>query len=454
MHDATPRSALIGQVARGGVATFFVYSAGVGLTYCSQLVIARVVGVEMFGVYAYVFAWMGLLAYFSTLGFEVGLLRFVPAYEAQRAWSLLRGVIQYAQRRSLIVGLCIIVIGTCVATASRMSPELRNTFVVGFILVPILALLWIRCSIVRAYRGSISAVVPNRLVRDGMLIILVAILTLVSPWTVSASLVMVATVVSSAVALSCTIFVIHRLRPRVADDALPAYDAATWRRAALPLVIIGTTEALMNRTGVILLGWFEDTRDAGIYSLAFNIAFVVALPQVAVSTLFAPTISSLFVRNDRAMLQTLVARAASWTLCAGASIALVLFVLAEPLLAWFGPEFEAGVPALRILLVGQVIVAAAGPQLHVLNMTGHERSGAAMLVASAAANATLTAILITPFGMIGAAIGSAVTLIVWNLAMSIFLWRRLHLRPGFLTLVWRPLARTEATGVHRERALR
>lgn len=453
MHDATRKRTLIDRVARGAVATFFIYGAGAALTYCSHFVIARVVGVEMYGVYAYVFAWIGFLAYFSTLGFEVGILRFVPAYEAERSWSLLRGVIQYAQRRSILVGLCVIVIGICIATASRMSIELRNTFIAGFILVPILALLWIRCSIVRAYGGSVSAVAPNRLVRDGMLTILVAILSLGPPWIIGASSVMVATVVSSAVALSCTELAIRRLRPPAAVSAVPVYDAATWRRAALPLVIIGTTEALLNRTGVILLGWFDDTRNAGIYSLAFNIAFVVALPQVAVSTLFAPTISALFVRNDRVMLQTLVTRAASWTFFAGGAIALILFIIAEPLLAWFGPGFEAGVPALRILLVGQAIVASAGSQLHVLNMTGHERSGAAMLVACAAANAVVSAILIDFFGLIGAAIGSASTLVVWNLAMSIVVWRRLHLVPGVVPLVWRPLTQMMATA-RRVRAVR
>jgi hypothetical protein len=37
-------------VARGGVAAFFVYGVGFGLTYCSQLVIARIVGVDTYGV--------------------------------------------------------------------------------------------------------------------------------------------------------------------------------------------------------------------------------------------------------------------------------------------------------------------------------------------------------------------------------------------------------------------
>src|SRR5215813_3920068 len=105
MRDGISGNAPVSRLARGGVTAFFVYGIGFGLTYCSQLIIARVVGVDTYGVYADVFAWMVVLAYFSTLGFDVGLLRFVAAYEDERAWPLLRGVIQYAQRRAMLVGI-------------------------------------------------------------------------------------------------------------------------------------------------------------------------------------------------------------------------------------------------------------------------------------------------------------------------------------------------------------
>src|SRR6266540_4303097 len=84
--DGLPGSAPVSKVARGGVTAFFVYGLGIALTYLSQLVIARIVGVDTYGLYAYAFAWMVVLAYFSALGFDVGILRYVPAYEAERAW--------------------------------------------------------------------------------------------------------------------------------------------------------------------------------------------------------------------------------------------------------------------------------------------------------------------------------------------------------------------------------
>jgi len=434
-------NAPVRHVARGSVTAFAIYMASVSLTYCAQLLIARIVGVDVYGIYAYVFAWMAVLAYFSALGFDVALLRFLPVYEAEQNWGLLRGVIQYSQRRVALVSTFVVCIGVSITLlrAPSMSRELENAFLAGFMLVPIWALLWIRCSIVRAFGGVVAAIAPDRLVRDGMLIAIVALTTMGLRRHIDAPQLMMATLLSSAAGLALASVAKRRLCPGPTGDAMPAYAAATWRRVAVPLLLIGATEALMNRTGVLLLGWFGQTSDAGVYSLVFNIAFVVALPRTAVNTLFAPTISSLFTRNERTVLQVLVARAASWMLSAAACIALVLAVLAEPLVAWFGPGFEGGVPALRILLLGQVIVSSAGSQLYVMIMTGHERSAAALLAASAGANVVVCAALIGVLGLTGAAIAATVTLIGWNVAMAAFIWRHLHLRPGVLAMFGLPL---------------
>ena len=102
---------------------------------------------------------------------------------------------------------------------------------------------------VRAFGGVVSALVPDRVVRDGTLIGLIAVATLGLGWTLNAPFVMVATLISSALGLVCAGFAMQRRRPRAVVDIMPAYDAAVWRRAAIPLVILGATEALMNGTG-------------------------------------------------------------------------------------------------------------------------------------------------------------------------------------------------------------
>lgn len=429
----------IRRVARAGIAAFFVYCTGIGLTYCSQLVIARTVGADIYGVYTYVFSWMVVLSYAAILGLDVALLKFLPAYQAEGAWSLARGMIKYAHQRVAAAGVVLICVGVSILLASGAPPGLRSSFLVGFLLVPLLALVRIRCSVIRVFGGVVSALVPDRVVRDGMLIIFLVIGSLGFGWTVNATSLMAVAVVSSVVALGLTQLTLRRRRPKPLNTCAPMSDAPMWRRSAFPLVIIGATEVLMNRTGVLLLGWTGDTTSAGIYGLVFNIALVATLPRVAVNTLFAPEISSLHARNDKAMIQILVTRAASWSFGGGFCIALLLYLLAHPLLAWFGPEFEAGVPALRVLLICQVITASAGSQLYVMTMTGHERIAALLLIASAATNAGAGAVLIQLMGLTGAALGTTVAFIGWNIVMSLFLWRRLKLFPGVLAIFCLPV---------------
>ena len=140
-------------------------------------------------------------------------------------------------------------------------------------------------------------------------------------------------------------------------------------------------------------------------------------------------------------LQALVTKSASWALCAAGCIALALAVLAEPILTWFGKDFADGVPALRILLVGQVIAASYGSQLYVLTMTEHERGAAALLILSAAVNVVASIFFISFLGLTGAAIATTIALIVWNVSMALFISRHLRLLPGVLGMLGSRLRR-------------
>jgi O-antigen/teichoic acid export membrane protein len=336
---------------------------------------------------------------------------------------------------------------------SQFAPEFSHTFLLGLILVPVWAILWIRCSIVRAFGGVVLALLPDKLVRDGLLLVLVLLANVALGRHPDAPLIMMATLLSGLAALGLVSLAVRRVRPGILTSVDPQYAAATWRKTVVPLVIISAAEALLNRTGVMLLGWFGEPRQAGVYSLAFNIAFLVVLPRIAINTLFAPTISSLFIAKDQITLQALVTKAAAWALPASLAIAFVLAVLAEPILNWFGTDFAAGVPALRILLVGQVIAAGYGSQLPVMTMTEHERSAAVILVLSAVVNVVASIMFIRVLGLTGAAIATAIALIFWNAAMGLFICRHLRLLPGLLGMLRPSVSRSSGPRLRAGRLL-
>ena len=429
-------------LARGSVVAFAIHVCGAGLTYCSQLLIARSIGADGYGIYAYVLAWITMLAYLAALGFDVSLLRFIPAYQAQSDWPLLHGVIRYTERWAAIVGLAVAAAGIVLVEvwAHARSPDLANTFLIGFALVPTLALLWIRGASVRAFGGVVTALAPDRIVRDGLLLGMVGLIGLGLGWRISAPIAMLGTLLSAVAGLGLVSLARRRRMPRAASLAPPATAGRIWAATAVPLVVIGVAGVVVNRTGVMLLGWAGQTTDAGIYAMAFNVAFLVVLPRTAVNALLAPAIAALFARRDMAALEALAIKTSVWTLLSAAGLALPLALLAEPLMSCFGREFSAGAPALRLLLLGQVVASGAGSQLLLLTMTGHERSAAVLMLANAVVNAAVCAVLIHYFGLTGAALGAASCILLWSAAMALLIRRLLRVKSSALPAFRLPLA--------------
>jgi O-antigen/teichoic acid export membrane protein len=417
---------------RASTAALAVYFVGAGLTCMAQLVIARIIGPDSYGVYAYVLAWITMLAYLSTLGFHVSLLRFVPAYQVKEEWALVRGVIEYSQRGAAGTAITIALTGACsiVALRGSMRPELALTFLIGIAAVPFLTLHFIFAAVVRAFGGITAALAPERIVRDGLLLAIVAAVFWCDLYRLDATLAMGATLLSSIAMLGLVRIFLRRFRPPALDHAKPRYAAGDWWRPTLPLTVIMIADNLMSRSAVIALGLVGNTRDAGIFALAFSMAILISLPRMAVAAAFAPTVSALFAREDRAGLQTLSANAACLSLLGSACVAIPLILLAQPLLAWFGRDFVAGAPILTILALGQVFAAACGPQQHLITMTGHERAGAAILAVCAASSFAGCIFMIHWFGMTGAAFATTAALVGWNVAMGIFIQRSLRLVPG------------------------
>jgi hypothetical protein len=70
---------------------------------------------------------------------------------------------------------------------------------------------------------------------------------------------------------------------------------------------------------------------------------------------------------------------------------------------------------------------------------------------SIGANVVGCIVLISLFGLTGAAISTTAALIARNLAMAVFIWRRLHFLPGLLATIRLPL-RTDRVAAQREGA--
>ena len=414
---------------------FVVLVAGAALSFGVQLGTVRLIGAESFGIFAYVIAWVTMLAYISTLGLSTSLLRLLPSYRVQGDWARAHGVMRFAFRGGALTGIAVAALAIIAERlVLQTQGELAHALLIGAIVVPLMTLRLIGASALRAFGAIIVSMLPERILRDSVAFLILAVLVLGGLAPPDAVTAMVATLATAIIALLfIQRFLISR-RPSELVSAAPRYAVRDWLRPAVSLTLIMLADTIMSRAGILIIGLRNDTLGAGIFAVAFNLAQLVALPRMALSALFAPTVSALYARGDMVGLQRLMARSAALSLAFTLVIALPLIAGAPVLLPWFGPQFVSAGPVLIVLIIGQLAAAAAGPQQHLFTMTGHERQGATLMGVAAAATFIGAALLIIPFGMMGVAVATTLSMVGWNIGMAIFLSRRLQLRPGLASL--------------------
>ena len=96
-------------------------------------------------------------------------------------------------------------------------------------------------------------------------------------------------------------------------------------------------------------------------------------------------------------------------------------------MGWFGDAFAVGATCLVWLAVGQVVNALCGPVMYLLNMTGHERPAQRIVWIAALGNLALNVWAIPRFGIEGAAVATAFSMALWNVAAAVAVKRLLGL---------------------------
>ena len=95
-----------------------------------------------------------------------------------------------------------------------------------------------------------------------------------------------------------------------------------------------------------------------------------------------------------------------------------------------GPAYQGAFIPLLILSGAHLLTLWAGTTNVLLNMIGRERDVMVAAVLATAVNIALNLVLISRLGIVGAACSSAGALMVWRIALSLYLRRRLAAPTG------------------------
>ena len=186
---------------------------------------------------------------------------------------------------------------------------------------------------------------------------------------------------------------------------------------------------IMGMADSIILGIFATSEEIGIYSAALRLSMLVTISLLAVNSIAAPKIATLYKLNALRDLEKLSQRANVMMVIIASPLLVLYFVLPSTIMSIFGIEFRQGGSILTILAIGQVITMMLGSVGTLLLMTEYEKVMKWINVAAATSNIGLSFILVPIWGAIGAAWANTTSLIILNVLALIMVWKLLQLSP-------------------------
>lgn len=416
----------------GSVGIFVLKIISTGLGFVISLMLARLLGAKGLGIYAYAFAWVGLLGVPSVLGLDKLLVRNIAAYHTQSAWGMMRGLLRRANQMVLIIslGLALVAAGVAGTLIKHFDSQILSAFWIALIMLPLSALTRLRQAAIQGLHRVVLCQLPEILIQPLVFMALVGAVYLIRERNLSPHGAVGLQVVSASVVFLIGTGLLYKILPRPAKDASPVYQTRLWIRSALPLLLAAGMQIIIAQTDIIMLGSIKGTEAAGVYAVANRLAFLIVFVMMSVNTVLAPTISHLYISQDITRLQSIVTKAARITLAASLVIWILLIFFGSWLLSLFGVEFIKGQAAMSILSTGLVVCTPAASVGLLLSMTRYEKDLAWVTGLAAMTNIILNGILIPKYSIEGAAIATSISLILSNAMAFLRVYKRLGINPS------------------------
>lgn len=401
----------VNRLAVGASVSLFGVVLGRGLEFFKQVALARLLGLEAFGLYALGWNLLRSIGILLPLGLQNGVLHFGARYWRQDDGAL-RSILVRTIVVSFVIG-CGVMLVLFVAAPWLIAdvfnePEFVTPFRIFTLMLPFMGALRVAANATRISQRMQFSVAAEEIAQSTLNIILFALLYLLG-WQLMGAI--VSTVLSYIAALGLALYFVRRLFQEA--FRAPSRSAVTPRQMAafsVPTSLADISGVIISRADRIFLGLYWPSADVGIYQAAAQISIIMAAILSAFNMILMPMIADQFHKKDMRQLEELYRVNTKWGIyCVTPLVLVIAFAAGDVMQVTFGTAYVTGAATLLILTVGQFINIATGATGTILIMTGHQTAWFRLSLVVLVANLALNLTLVPRWGMIGAAIATATT---------------------------------------------
>jgi len=429
--SSSEKSSDVRQMAAGAGIALGGKLVGRGVRLVGDIVLAHILGPASFGLYAIGWTITKILTVLTPLGLDAGVIRF-----ASPSWGhdhgRVKGAISQSLQFSLISGFLLGVgffflapwLGENVFHQSSLVLVFR-CFAFAF---PLVTCLKVAAATTRVSKRMKYSAYAEDIGQPAAALLLIVVLYLYG-WKLEGAL--LAFVLSFGFGLILAILYIRTLFPEVVSKnikpVLQGRELVLFSLPASMSVMFGILLLWMDR---LFVGYFCSASDAGIYHAASQLPVALGVILSGFGAIVGPMIAGLYHHGKNERLEELYRVSTKWALYLSLPPFLVMcFAPHDAVTVIFGKPYALGGMLLPVLGIGQIINSGTGPVGALLVMTGHQNELSILSGITFLANVGLAFLLVPRFGVLGAAVGTAVSVGILCLVSVILAGRILKLWP-------------------------
>ncbi|MDH5381846.1 MAG: polysaccharide biosynthesis C-terminal domain-containing protein [Cyclobacteriaceae bacterium] len=217
------------------------------------------------------------------------------------------------------------------------------------------------------------------------------------------------------------------------------FDFSFITKYDLSSLLIFALFSLLGTSGMLIIGKIDSIMVTGmlgldlngLYTTVFYIAVIIEFPKRAINQISLPLVSRAFDDNKLHEISLLYKQSSINQLIIGGLLFIGLWVNLDNIFAFMpkGDTFEAGKYVIIFIGIGRLFDMLAGINSEIIVMSKHFRFNMVLLGVLAVLSIVFNLIFIPLYGINGAALGSALALILFNIAKFVFLWLKLRIQP-------------------------
>jgi O-antigen/teichoic acid export membrane protein len=194
-------------------------------------------------------------------------------------------------------------------------------------------------------------------------------------------------------------------------------------------ILNGFSMIIIQNVDVIMVNTMVGLDSAGVYSICFFFGVVVCLPARSIYKIANIVSAEAWKINDLKTIRDIYEKSCLTLFITGLLLFLGIWVNIENIFHILGPEYTSGKWVIFFIGLGSLVDMATGANSSVFGTSKYYKVQTALLVVLVIVLVISNLILIPKLGVLGAALGSAGSLILLNILRYLFLYFKYKLQP-------------------------